>query len=260
MIEAPDTPIADLRPHPRNYNRHPPEQLVEIGRSITELGYYRPIVATLDGTLLAGHGVVEAARALGHTHVPVHRLDVDPDSPAAWKVITADNELARMASIDESALAALVRDLMEQADLAGTGMTAEDLERLDRLVAYGEIGKVDPDAEWAGMPEFEPEHVPEEAFRTTVYFRTMEDADSFFALIQRKRLRFTFWPEPWDTGRYQTGELNPTYVAADDGEPSPVEGGASSPVEQAEAVIEQTHARIDHVLDVAAWPRASDAS
>lgn len=216
MIEAPDTPIADLHPHPRNYHRHPPEQVIEIAASIIEHGYFRNVVATDDGTILAGHGVVLAAKSLGHTHVPVLRLPIDPDSPQAMKVVVADNELSKLGSVDEALLAEMVRDIMTEASLVGTGLTADDLAALERLVAYADLGKVDPDAEWVGMPEFEPEAVPHEAFRTTVYFHTMEDADTFFALIDRKRNRFVFYPEPWDAGRYQTGALKPSYVADDD--------------------------------------------
>ena len=68
--------ISGLRPHPRNYREHPEDQLEHIKASIVENGFYRNVVAARDGTILAGHGVVLAATAMGLRKVPVIRLDL----------------------------------------------------------------------------------------------------------------------------------------------------------------------------------------
>ena len=67
--------LKDLRPHPRNYREHPEDQLAHLKQSIQKHHIYRNIVIARDGTILAGHGVVEAAKALGLETIPGCRLD-----------------------------------------------------------------------------------------------------------------------------------------------------------------------------------------
>lgn len=50
-----DAAIDELRAHPRNYRRHPDDQLAHIMRSIELHGFYRAVVIARDGTVLAGH-------------------------------------------------------------------------------------------------------------------------------------------------------------------------------------------------------------
>ena len=54
-------PLAELRPHPRNDGTHPPDELAHLKASITTHGVYRNVVIAQDGTILAGHGVIQAA-------------------------------------------------------------------------------------------------------------------------------------------------------------------------------------------------------
>lgn len=209
-------PVDSLRPHPRNYRAHPDAQLLHITQSMDTHGVYRNVVVARDGTVLAGHGVVLAARRLGLSSLPVVRLDVDPDDPAALQVLTGDNEIAGLADDDAAMLAALLRELAD-ADLdalVGTGKSVEDLEALERLVGYASLGKVDPMAEWVDMPEFGAENLPPGAFRCTIRFQTDADADEFFALIGRARRSVVFWPEDWDPDQRQfSGEGKPRVVA-----------------------------------------------
>lgn len=128
--------IAALRPHPRNYRRHPESQVAHIAESIRRHGFYRNVVVARDGTILAGHGVVEAARRAGLVEVPVYRLDVAPESPVALKVLTGDNELGRLAEADERALAEILKDVLrdDEVGLLGTGF---DDATLGALVGKG---------------------------------------------------------------------------------------------------------------------------
>lgn len=151
--------IAELRPHPENYRSHPPDQLEHLRRSIEDHGFYRNIVVTRDGTILAGHGVVEAAKELGYDQVPVIRLDIDPDSPAATKILVGDNELARLGVIDDRALSELLKTIYdedEEAGLLGTGFSDEALANLITVTRpAGEIPDFNAAAEWIGMPSFD---------------------------------------------------------------------------------------------------------
>jgi len=96
--------LADLRPHPRNYKAHPEDQLAHLERMIRDFGIFKNIVATRDGTILAGHGVATAARRAGLERVPVVRLDLDPLEPKALKIVTADNEVGHLAEVDDRLL------------------------------------------------------------------------------------------------------------------------------------------------------------
>lgn len=124
--------ISKLKPHPRNYQRHPPEEIAHLKTSITENGVYRNVVVAKDYTLLAGHGVIQAMTELGRTDAPVHRLDLEPDDPRAIKVLVADNEIAHLSEPDKELLAELLGEIQSgnTTGLSGTGYTSAQLDAL----------------------------------------------------------------------------------------------------------------------------------
>jgi len=152
-------PIDSVRPHSRNYQSHPPEQVQAIAASIREHGFYRSVVITENGTILAGHGVVEAARLLDLPLIPVIRLPIRPDDPRALKVMAGDNELNNMADVDDRALTDLLRELYGAGGdeaLLGTGFDAEQLKAMAMVTRHsGEI-REDDAAEWVGMGDYTP--------------------------------------------------------------------------------------------------------
>jgi DNA modification methylase len=138
-------PLADVRPHPRNDGTHPPEALAHLKQSLTAHGVYRNVVVAEDGTILAGHGVVEAARALGHTAIAAQRMPYGPDDPRALQLLVGDNHLARLRQQDDTALAALLRDLVadDPAALLGTGYDEESLAALLESQGVSDSGMED---------------------------------------------------------------------------------------------------------------------
>ena len=171
--------IDELKEHPRNYQGHPPDQIAEIRASIELHRFYRNVVVANDLTTLAGHGVVIAAAELGRRRIPVIQLDLDPNDPRALKVLTSDNEISRLAVIDDRGLTDLLRDILHTSDegLLGTGFNDEQLAALTFVTRpRGEIGSADAAAEWAGMPDFEAK-AP--AVTLTVQFETTEDRLEF---------------------------------------------------------------------------------
>jgi hypothetical protein len=152
--------IESLKPHPQNYRSHPDDQVEHIMASIREHGIYRNIVVAKDYTILAGHGVVEGAKKLGHTEVPVIKMDVSPTDPAAFKIMVGDNEISKLASVDDRALSNLLKELSERDgfDFAGTGFDKQKLAALVMVTrTAGEIEDFDAAAEWVGMPEYNSE-------------------------------------------------------------------------------------------------------
>jgi ParB-like chromosome segregation protein Spo0J len=168
-------PIGDLKPHPRNYQKHPADQLKHIQASIAAHGYYRNIVVARDNTILAGHGVVEASRAMGKKRVPVVRLDVAPDDPRALKVLTSDNEISNLAEVDDrgctpGAWACWIRRLrarLAQGLMHGLAGHSEHPRNLCLAVLRDEGGHVDsgeraprPDRAQRQLPDVVVDRVP----------------------------------------------------------------------------------------------------
>jgi len=132
-------PLASMRLHPRNYRSHPPEQLDHLAASFRQFGVLPTTVIARDGTILGGHGVWLTAERLGLDAIPATRLDLDPDSPAALKLMAALNFLGKLALDDEAALAAILTEVAEADTLAllGSGWTADALTALAAKVTPG---------------------------------------------------------------------------------------------------------------------------
>ena len=134
-------PIDSIRPHPRNPRSHPPDQLDHLETSLRDYGWAKNVVVASDHVILAGHGIVEAARRSGHTSVPVHRLDIPSTDPKAEKFMVLDNTVTRLAEDDDAQLAELLADIQRTEGLVGTGYDDGALEDL--------LGNLDERA-WGG--------------------------------------------------------------------------------------------------------------
>jgi ParB-like chromosome segregation protein Spo0J len=115
--------IGKLKPHPENYKTHPESQIRHLAESIRRNGVYKNVVTARDYTLLAGHGILAAAKIAGVKELPVVRMNLLPSDPAALKIVAADNELGRGGVDDADGLARILRIVAEQDDvgLLGTG-------------------------------------------------------------------------------------------------------------------------------------------
>lgn len=117
--------VDELHAHPQNPNRGDVDALAQ---SLDTFGQYRAIVAHIDGTILAGHHLWQAAKARGHTTIRVEFIDCDEQT--ARRILVADNRLADLGpGVDPSLLLAVLNDLDI---LEGTGYSDEDLALLDR--------------------------------------------------------------------------------------------------------------------------------
>lgn len=150
--------VSTLKTHPQNYRQHPPDQIKHIADSIQAHGFYRNVVLANDGTIIAGHGVVQAAKFLGIERIPVVQLLIGPDDPRALKVLTSDNEISNLAEVDDRMLTDLLRRIMQESPdgLDGTGFNEEQLAALTFVTRpRSEIGGKNEAAEWVGMPGYE---------------------------------------------------------------------------------------------------------
>lgn len=207
ILRAETVPLASLRPHPRNYQQHPADQVAHLVESLREHGLYRPIVIARDGTILAGHGIAKAASEVGLAEVAVVRLDLDPDDIRAIKLLTADNEISHLAERDDRLLSELLKQIKDE-DIAGLVGTGYDAMMLANLVMVtrpaSEVGSMDEAAEWVGLPEYEPD---DDALRLTVKFRNEADRLIFcqrLSLHISEATKTTWWPA---LGRDDTASL-----------------------------------------------------
>lgn len=100
-----------LVPHPQNYNTHPESQIQELIKSLDEFSQFKNIVVC-NGVILAGHGLVEAAKRKGMTEIyALVRNDLTEQQQKA--LLIADNSMPFMAVPDTGKLEELLADLGE---------------------------------------------------------------------------------------------------------------------------------------------------
>lgn len=97
--------VADLIPYAANSRTHSDAQVAQIAASIREFGWTNPILIDGEGTIIAGHGRLLAARKLGMEQVPAIVLDHLTKAQQRALVI-ADNQLALNAGWDMEMLKA----------------------------------------------------------------------------------------------------------------------------------------------------------
>jgi hypothetical protein len=189
--------VETLHPHPRNYREHPEDQIAHLVESLRAFGIYRNVVVARDGTILAGHGVVKAAKKAELGRIPIVRLDISPDDPQALKLIVADNEIEHLAGQDDRLLAELLKEIQQTAKggLVGTGFDEKMLAAFLMVTRpTSEIADFDAAAAWAGMPEYDS---GEQVFKyLIVSFGKEADLQDFAKRLGLKEIpkKSMWWP------------------------------------------------------------------
>lgn len=134
--------VASLVPYARNARTHSPDQVDQIAASIREFGWTIPVLVDEEGTLIAGHGRVMAAKKLGIGEVPV--MIAEGWSEAQRKAyVLADNKLALNAGWDNELLRVELDGLKElDFDISLTGFSGDELVS---ILAEKTEGLTDPD-------------------------------------------------------------------------------------------------------------------
>lgn len=134
--------VDDLIPYARNSRTHSKDQVAQIAASIREFGWTNPILVDGDGTIIAGHGRVMAARKLGEKEVPCIELGHLTEAQKRAYVI-ADNQLALNAGWDAEMLKVEIAELVD-ADF-DLGLLGFDDAMLAGLTGVETEGLTDPD-------------------------------------------------------------------------------------------------------------------
>jgi ParB-like nuclease domain len=107
-------PVGDVIPDQRNARTHPKRQIEQLRASIEAFGFTNPILVDPDGRIIAGHGRLQAARAVGLAEVPTITLSGLSEAQkralriadnkialnAGWDLEILQKELGELASID----------------------------------------------------------------------------------------------------------------------------------------------------------------
>ena len=137
-------PVAELRPHAGNARLHSADQLEQIKASMLAFGFTNPLLVDEAGELIAGHGRLEAATALGIARVPVIVLrHLSAGQKDALRL--ADNRIAENATWDQALLRDALGGLQEadEVDLLAIGFSRDEISA---ILAAAEEAVIDGDA------------------------------------------------------------------------------------------------------------------
>src|SRR5712691_10043172 len=123
-------PVGDLIPDPRNARTHPKRQINQLKASIEAFGFTNPILADPEGHIIAGHGRLQAARAMGFAEVPTITLSgLSEIQKRALRI--ADNKIALNAGWDLEILQLELSELASldvDIDLTMTGFSTGEID------------------------------------------------------------------------------------------------------------------------------------
>ena len=154
--ELDQTPLADLKPYPNNVRAHTDSDIARLSEAIAEFGFTVPIVIESDGTIIAGHGRVEAAKRLGLAAIPTICADhLTPAKIKAYRI--AENRLAELSDWNQEALQIEFTELLELSfddgefdfDLTITGFDTAEIG----LIIGGTDSRDSEDAETVEVPD-----------------------------------------------------------------------------------------------------------
>lgn len=184
-------PIGRLAPYDRNPRVLSEAAISKVATSIETFGWQQAIVVDEAGVIIVGHTRFEAAKKLGHKHVPVKiAVGLDPEKVRAYRI--ADNRVAEETDWDEELLSL---ELLEFEDtdllLKGLGFDEKELEALLKgaeamsLDQMAEVhGEHDPNNFWPVVRLKVPPEV-KEAFDAAMAKLSGEDHERFAELIRR---------------------------------------------------------------------------
>jgi len=95
--------IGRIQPYENNAWEHPEDQMERLVESIKGFGFVTPVIVTPEGSLIAGHGRLQAVQRLGMSRIPVLIVDgLTEEQVRGYRI--ADNELHRMGDWNLEAL------------------------------------------------------------------------------------------------------------------------------------------------------------
>ena len=123
--------LAELKPNPKNPNRHPENQIELLAKIIETQGWRAPVkVSTRSGYIVSGHGRFLAAQMIG-CPAPVDFQDYATEADEMSDLL-ADNRIAELAEMDNAMLAEIFSEI--DGDLWLTGYTDNEVQNLMNIL------------------------------------------------------------------------------------------------------------------------------
>ena len=192
--------VSALKPYEKNARTHSAEQVEQIARSIKEFGFTNPLLIDEQDRVIAGHGRLQAARALQMFDVPVIVLAHLTDAQRR-ALILADNKIALNSGWDLKLLSDELADLkLEGYDLTLTGFSLEEIDNLTPVV----VDETDPD-DAPDLPE-EPRSKPGDVYVLGAHRLVCGDSTSMDNMdkLLRGELVDIVWTDPPYNVAYET--------------------------------------------------------
>lgn len=194
--------IVDLRPRRGNPRTHTKRQIEQIPASIRRFGFTNPVLIGPDDGVVAGHGRLEAASALGMTEVPTPRLS-DLSEADIRAYVIADNRLAEKAGWDRNLLGIEFKYLAEldfDFDLTLTGFELPEIDTLISGIGTEEAAP-DPADDVPGPQAGPPVTRPGDIWQIGPHRLICGDAtspDTYAALLGGERAGMVFTDPPYN--------------------------------------------------------------
>ena len=189
--------IESLTPFANNARVHSRSQIRKLRDSIQAFGFVNPVLINTAGTIVAGHGRVQAAKLLGMTEVPTICLEnLTPDQIRAY--VIADNRLAEDACWDEQMLKIELQHLISIPDI-DVSVTGFEVTEIDLIIGAA-TAEEDPDDQ---IPEEAAEVISKQGDlwclgHHRIYCGDARSASSFTALMEDRRAAVVFLDPPYN--------------------------------------------------------------
>ncbi len=165
--------VSKLRPHPKNRNNHPEDQIVRLAKIIAYQGLRAPIVVSKQsGFIVKGHGTLTAIRHNGVDKAPVVYQNFDTEDQE-YAFVQSDNAIASWSDIDFSGINSDLPDLGPDFDIDFLGIKNFVLDMFEKV---NEVNKGNENDAWVGMPDFE---LSDKDIKLTLVFETEEQREKY---------------------------------------------------------------------------------
>lgn len=133
--------IDEIKPYENNAKLHPPEQIEQIKKSISEFGNNDPIAVDENNVIIEGHGRYEALKQLGFDKIAVIRLShLNEQQKKAY--ILAHNKLTMNTGFDFDVLNLELEDIVDF-DMSDFGFTIDLPENSQTILEGKELNTED---------------------------------------------------------------------------------------------------------------------
>lgn len=128
-------PVGQLKPHPKNRNKHPKGQIKRLSEILAYQGIRAPIVVSQrSGFICKGHGTLEAIVLAGGKKAPVVYQKFDDDTQE-YAFVQSDNAIASWADLDMAGLNADLGDLGPELNVDLLGIRGFTVDLFDKQPA-----------------------------------------------------------------------------------------------------------------------------